>query len=64
MSRVAKSPVVVPAGVTVDLKTDSVSIKGSNGVLNFTIKFSVKHCRYKNVNTGSHRTQSCIDYKL
>ena len=42
MSRVAKSPVVVPAGVTVDLKTDSVSIKGSNGELNFDIPANVK----------------------
>ncbi len=33
MSRVGKSPVVVPAGVDVSIKEDQISVKGSNGSL-------------------------------
>jgi large subunit ribosomal protein L6 len=33
MSRVANSPVEVPAGVTIDLKGQDVTVKGSNGTL-------------------------------
>ncbi|MET1254491.1 50S ribosomal protein L6 [Aliikangiella maris] len=31
MSRVAKNPVVIPSGVTVDLKGNTIAIKGSKG---------------------------------
>ncbi len=37
MSRIGKHPVVVPAGVTVDLQGQSLSVKGSKGNLNMTI---------------------------
>ena len=33
MSRVAKSPVVIPAGVEVTLAADKISVKGSGGTL-------------------------------
>lgn len=42
MSRVANSPVEVPAGVTVDLNGQDVSIKGSNGTLALNIHGSVE----------------------
>ncbi|MBV1911314.1 MAG: 50S ribosomal protein L6 [Kangiellaceae bacterium] len=41
MSRVAKSPVVLPAGVTVDLKGQLLSVKGSKGDLQQEIHSSV-----------------------
>ena len=37
MSRIGKHPVVVPAGVTVDLQGQSLSVKGSKGNLNMII---------------------------
>lgn len=33
MSRIGKNPVVIPAGVTVDIKEGIVTVKGSKGVL-------------------------------
>ncbi|GLS25842.1 50S ribosomal protein L6 [Marinibactrum halimedae] len=42
MSRVANSPVEVPAGVKVDLKGQDLSIKGSNGTLALEIHNSVE----------------------
>lgn len=41
MSRVAKNPVVIPAGVTVDLKGQLVSVKGGKGELKQEIHPSV-----------------------
>jgi len=41
MSRVAKSPVVVPAGVEVKLDGNEVSVKGANGALSTRIHSSV-----------------------
>jgi large subunit ribosomal protein L6 len=41
MSRVAKNPVVIPAGVTVDLKGQLVSVKGGKGELKQEIHASV-----------------------
>lgn len=41
MSRVANSPVEVPAGVTVTLDGQEISVKGSNGTLAHTIHSSV-----------------------
>ena len=35
MSRVAKNPVTVPAGVEVKFGTDALVIKGKNGELSF-----------------------------
>jgi len=42
MSRVAKNPVSIPAGITVDLKGQLVSVKGSNGNLQQEIHSSVE----------------------
>ena len=37
MSRVAKNPVVVPAGVEVNVGTDSLTVKGKNGALSLRL---------------------------
>ncbi len=42
MSRVAKAPVVVPAGVEVKLNGQVISIKGKNGELTRTINDAVE----------------------
>ncbi len=42
MSRVANSPVEVPAGVTVTLSGQDITVKGSNGTLAHTIHSSVE----------------------
>lgn len=42
MSRVANSPVEVPAGVTVNLNGQEISVKGSNGTLAHSIHSSVE----------------------
>ncbi|MCV6620171.1 MAG: 50S ribosomal protein L6 [Cellvibrionaceae bacterium] len=42
MSRVANSPVEVPAGVTVDLKGQDITVKGSNGTLALSIHEKVE----------------------
>lgn len=42
MSRVAKNPVTVPAGVEVKFGTNALSIKGKNGELTFPLKDKVK----------------------
>lgn len=38
MSRLAKKPIVVPAGVTVSISSGNVSVKGPNGELNLATK--------------------------
>lgn len=42
MSRIAKNPVVVPAGVELKLDGQSISIKGSNGQLSLDVHPSVE----------------------
>ncbi len=42
MSRVAKAPVVIPAGVEVKLNGQVISIKGKNGELTRTIHNAVE----------------------
>ncbi len=42
MSRVAKSPVVIPAGVDVAIKDDQISVKGAGGSLALTQNALVK----------------------
>jgi large subunit ribosomal protein L6 len=37
MSRIGKQPITLPAGVTVDISTDLVTIKGTKGTLTFNI---------------------------
>ena len=41
MSRIAKSPVVVPAGVEVKIDGQSISVKGKNGQLSLDVHPSV-----------------------
>lgn len=41
MSRIAKSPVVVPAGVEVKIDGQSISVKGKNGQLSMDVHSSV-----------------------
>lgn len=42
MSRVAKNPVTVPAGVEVNFGTDALTIKGKNGALSLPLTGAVK----------------------
>ena len=37
MSRIANAPVVIPSGVEVNLSGNALSVKGSNGAMNFDI---------------------------
>ena len=45
MSRVGKNPVMVPAGVTVDLKGQHLKAKGKRGELQFTVHDDVEVTR-------------------
>ena len=42
MSRIGKLPIVIPAGVTVDLKDGVVSVKGPKGELSQKVDSSIK----------------------
>lgn len=42
MSRVAKNPVTVPAGVEVNFGTDALTVKGKNGTLSLPLTGAVK----------------------
>lgn len=42
MSRVAKSPVAIPAGVEVDLKGQSLTVKGGRGALSWNVHDEVE----------------------
>lgn len=42
MSRVAKNPVTVPAGVEVNIGTDAFTVKGAKGTLSLPLKGDVK----------------------
>lgn len=42
MSRVAKNPVTVPAGVEVNIGTDALTVKGAKGTLSLPLKGDVK----------------------
>ncbi|MBU3071558.1 50S ribosomal protein L6 [Aestuariicella sp. G3-2] len=55
MSRVANSPVEVPAGVTVTLSGQDLTVKGSNGTLAHTIHSSVEVAQNDNVLNVSAR---------
>ncbi len=37
MSRIGKQPITIPAGVTVEISSDLITIKGPKGTLNFNI---------------------------
>lgn len=42
MSRIGKQPITIPSGVTVDIATDLITIKGPKGILKFNILEGVK----------------------
>lgn len=56
MSRIAKSPVTIPAGVTVKIEDQLVSVKGSKGALEFTLNDAVSVTQEENVLTFSADT--------
>lgn len=54
MSRVAKAPVVIPAGVEVKLNGQVITIKGKNGELTRTIHNAVEIQHADNQLTSHH----------
>ena len=58
MSRVGKNPVVVPAGVTVDLKGQHLKAKGKRGELQFTVHDDVEVTRDGDKLNFKPRTES------
>ncbi len=56
MSRVAKSPVELPKGVTADLKDSKLTLKGSNGTLNLDLHPTVEVKFESNVFTFAGKT--------
>ena len=41
MSRIGNKPVVIPAGVTVDVKDHTVTVKGPKGELSYTFNQNI-----------------------
>ena len=60
MSRIAKNPVVIPAGVELKLDGQSVSVKGKNGQLSMELHSSVVLAQEDNVVTFAARDGSKI----
>lgn len=58
MSRVAKSPVVIPSGLNVDLKGQDISVKGKTGSANLAVHDSVEVKLEDNVLSFSARDGS------
>jgi len=56
MSRVAKAPVAIPAGVEVKLAGDKISIKGKQGQLDLDVHTSVAISQEENVLTFAPKT--------
>lgn len=55
MSRIAKAPIEIPAGVEVTLNGQEITIKGSKGTLNRTINAAVEISQNDNVLTFAPR---------
>ena len=56
MSRIGKLPITIPAGVTVNVKDDVITVKGPKGELTKTVSTNV------NINVeGSELTVSCVN---
>ena len=49
MSRIAKNPISVPAGVTVDMQGEQVTVKGTKGTLHYAVPDAVSVTRQENV---------------
>ncbi|WP_105101957.1 50S ribosomal protein L6 [Microbulbifer pacificus] len=58
MSRVANSPVSIPAGVSVDLKGQDIAVKGGNGNLKFSVHSDVEVKQEENQLTFAARNGS------
>lgn len=56
MSRVAKAPVQIPAGVEVKLAADKIAIKGKQGQLELDVHSSVEIKQEENVLTFAPKT--------
>ncbi|WP_286240358.1 50S ribosomal protein L6 [Neptuniibacter halophilus] len=64
MSRIAKNPVVVPAGVDVKLDGQSISVKGSNGQLSLDVHPSVEVAQEEGTLKFSARENSKLSKAL
>ena len=60
MSRVAKNPVTVPAGVEVNIGTDVFTVKGKNGTLSLPLTGAVKVDMVKGVSAGFEKKLQLI----
>ncbi|WP_422000255.1 50S ribosomal protein L6 [Reyranella sp.] len=58
MSRVGKHPVIIPSGVTVDLKGQHLKAKGKRGELEFTVHDDVEVTREGDALSFKPRTES------
>ena len=58
MSRVGKNPVVIPAGVTIELKGQHLKAKGKRGELQFTVHDDVSIAREGDALVFKPRTES------
>lgn len=58
MSRVAKSPISIPAGVSIDLKGQDIAVKGGNGKLNLAVHSEVEVKQEENQLTFAARSGS------
>jgi large subunit ribosomal protein L6 len=49
MSRIGKNPIVIPAGVTVEVKDGIITVKGKNGQLTqeFSVMLTVEDGQFK-----------------
>ena len=62
MSRVAKSPVALPAGITVTIKGRDLTVKGGKGSLDLVIHKDVEVNQADNEITFGARNNSCLLY--